>query len=85
MMELIRTIKKRQQQACERSINEEAINTIYVDDFDDKLFISYNGTPLIPIDDTWTPKEILKKLNETRDRYISYRMKKSSRSSAALL
>ncbi len=84
-MEFIRTIKKRHQIACERTINEEASNTIYLDDFDDKIYISYNGAPLIPIDEKWTPKEILKKLEDTRDSYINYRRKQAKKPAMALI
>lgn len=84
-MEFIRTIKKRHQIACERTINEEASNTIYLDDFDDKIYISYNGAPLIPIDEKGTPKEILKKLEDTRDSYINYRRKQAKKPAMALV
>ena len=84
-MEFIRTIKKRHQIACERTINEEASNTIYLDDFDDKIYISYNGAPLIPIEEKWTQKEILKKLEETRNSYINYRMKQAKKPAIAML
>lgn len=84
-MELIRTIKKRHQIACERTINEEASNTIYLDDFDGDIYISYNGAPLIPIDEKWTQKEIMRKLEDTRNSYINYRKKQAKKPTTALL
>jgi len=48
----------------------KAHDCICLDDFDDKIYIAYNGTPLIPVDDAWTQKEILAKLEETRKGYI---------------
>lgn len=36
---------------------------------------AYNGTPLIPVDEKWTQKEILTKLEETRNSYVNYKMR----------
>lgn len=75
-MEFIRTFKEKQQTSREKSINEEAQSFICLNDFDGKIFIAYNGAPLIPVEDDWTQKEIIKKLEDTRSSYINYRMKK---------
>lgn len=74
-MELIRTLREKQQTSKQNSINEQAHNTICLDDFDGKIYIAYNGTPLIPVEDNWTQKEILEKLKETRNGFINYKMK----------
>ena len=74
-MEFIRTIREKQQTSRQNSILEQAHSCICLDDFDNKIYIAYNGTPLIPVEESWTQKEILAKLNETRNGYISYRMK----------
>lgn len=76
-MEWIRTLREKQQTSKQNSINEQAHNCICLDDFDDKIYIAYNGAPLIPVEDKWTQKEILAKLEETRKSYINYRMKQS--------
>ena len=72
-MEFIRTFREKQQTSREKGIAEEAHNVICLDDFEGKIFIAFNGAPLIPVEDTWTQKEILKKLEETRSSYINYK------------
>lgn len=77
-MEWIKTFREKQQTSKQNNITLEAHDSINLDDFDGKIYIAYNGTPLIPIEDTWTPKEILGKLEETRNGFINYKMKQSS-------
>lgn len=73
MMEFIRTIREKQQVSQHKSIIEQAHNSVCLDDFDNEMYIAYNGVPLIPIESTWTPKEILKKLEDTRNSFIKYK------------
>lgn len=56
----------------------QAHDSICLDDFDGKIYIAYNGTPMIAVDEKWTQKEILAKLEETRQGFINYRMKQLS-------
>lgn len=72
IMELIRTLREKHITSQQQGINDQAHKVICLDDFDNKVYISYNGAPLIPIEDTWTQKDIIKKLNETRNSYINY-------------
>lgn len=74
-MELIRSFKERQASSRQKDIMSQAQRDVYLDDFDDKIFITFNDVPFIPIEDSWTQKEILEKLKETRDSYIKYKMK----------
>lgn len=83
MMEFIRTLREKQQTSRQNSISEQACSTIYLDDFDGKIYIACNGVPLIPVEDKWTQKEIIKKLEETRTSYINYRMRQASKPGAA--
>jgi ribosomal protein S19 len=83
MMEFIRTFREKQQTSKEKNIAEEAQSSICLDDFAGKIFIAYNGAPLIPVEESWTQKEILKKLEDTRASYISYRMTKLERPKVA--
>lgn len=85
IMEFIRTIREKQQTSRQKSVNEQAHSAICLDDFDGKIYIAYNGTPLIPVEESWTQKEILKKLEDTRSRYINYKMKQLNQSKAAIL
>lgn len=74
-MEWLRTFREKQQTSKQTNITLEAHECISLDDFDGKIYIAYNGTPMIPVEDNWTQKEILNKLNETRKGYINYKMK----------
>lgn len=74
-MEFIRSFKEKQASSRQKDIMLQAQRDVYLDDFDDKIFITFNDVPFIPIEDSWTQKEILEKLKETRDSYIKYKMK----------
>lgn len=84
MMELIRSLREKQQVSQQNSIIEQAHNAICLDDFDDRIFIAYNGAPLIPVEESWTQKEILKKLEDTRNSFIKYRQNQSKLKTAML-
>lgn len=78
MMEFIRTIKEKHQTAKQENTLKEAEQMITVADFDKTLYIAYAGTPLIAIEDSWTPKDILNKLATVRGNYIRYRQSSKS-------
>lgn len=84
-MEFIRTIREKQQTSRQNSINEQAHNSICLDDFDGKICIAYNGVPLIPIDEKLSQKDILGKLETTRKSFINYKMKQEGQPKAAML
>ena len=74
-MELIRSIKEKNQiQRC-KEIQKLAEMLITVSDFADELYIAYNGVPLVPIEATWTSKEILEELNLVRQNFIKAKSK----------
>lgn len=77
-MELIRTIKENRQNSKNRKqakknqeIFNRACHVIGIGDFDDSLYIAYRGVPLIPIEGSWTTKEIIEKLHMVRQNYIN--------------
>lgn len=74
-MEFIRTIREKSQTKRYASIVEEAERLITLDDFDDSIFIAYNGVPFVPIDKQWATKEIVEKLSELRHNYVNARLK----------
>jgi hypothetical protein len=74
-MEFIRTIREKSQTKRYASIVEEAERLITLDDFDDSLFIAYNGVPFVPIEKQWATKEIVEKLSELRHNYANARLK----------
>ena len=77
-MEFIRTIRERQQTKRQAEIHEQAESLITLQDFDDSLYIAFNGTPLAPIDPSWTTKEIIQQLSVFRNNYINSQLKRTS-------
>jgi hypothetical protein len=73
-MELIRTLREKSQTRKEASIQHQAEYLITLSDFADSLFIAFQGTPLVPINEEWTSKEIIEKLSEVRQNYINSKL-----------
>ena len=82
-MEFIRTLREKQRTQRQVEIEKQAEEIITLSDFDNSLFIAYNGTPLVPIDPTWTTKEIVQQLSVLRSNYINSKIK-GSRMAAVL-
>ena len=72
-MEFIRTIREKQQTAKQESITKEAEQVITLSDFDNTIYIAYNGIPLVQIGDNSTTKDIIKQLSVIRNNYINVR------------
>lgn len=83
-MEFIRTLREKHATQRQDDIMKEAEEMIRVSDFADSLYISYAGMPLIQIEDSWTPKDILQKLSVIRHNYVSKKLEKSQRKVAML-
>lgn len=77
-MEFIRTLREKHQTARQAEIHQQAEDLITVQDFEDSLYIAYNGTPLAPIDSSWTTKEIIQQLSIFRNNFINSRMKEAN-------
>jgi hypothetical protein len=73
-MEFIRTLREKHQTARQAEIHRQAEELITIQDFDNSLFIAYNGTPLAPIDPSWTTKEIVQQLSIFRNNFINSKM-----------
>ena len=76
-MEFIRTIKEKSQTKRQEEIERMAEDIITIRDFDNSLFIAYNGTPLAPIEPSWTTKEIVQQLSVFRNNYINGKMREA--------
>lgn len=74
-MEFIRTLRDKHQTAKQNDIAMQAEARIRVSDFDNTLFIAFDGTPLVPIEKDWTTKEIIQQLSIMRNNYINSKMK----------
>ena len=74
-MEFTRTLKSKQVTKHQDDLTKQAEDKIYLSDFDNNLFIAYDGTPLIPIEEDWTPKTIVEELSKLRQNYVNSKMK----------
>lgn len=77
-MKFIRTLFKsdpeKQETKRQNTLRQQAEELITVTDFADSLYIAYNGTPLAPIDPSWTTKEIVQQLSIFRNNFINSKM-----------
>ena len=88
-MEFIRTLFKtdpeKQETKRQNTYRQQAEELITVTDFADSLYIAYNGTPLAPIDPSWTTKEIVQQLSVFRNNFINSRMREVNRPRVAVM
>lgn len=70
-MEFIRSIRQKQQTAKQEAVQQKAEELITIADFESSLYIAYQGTPLIHIEDSWTSQQIVKELLKVRQNYIN--------------
>ena len=75
-MEFIRTLREKSQTKKEEEVQKMSEQVITLSDFDSSLFIAYNGTPLIPIEESWTSKKIVEELQKLRQNFIKGKIKK---------
>ena len=75
-MELIRTIRERNQTKREADIRKQAEDTITLSDFGSSICIAYLGLPLIHLSEDYTSKEILAELERLRENFINAKIKK---------
>lgn len=76
-MEFIRTLREKSQTQRQATIERQAEDMITLSDFNNELFIAYGGTPFIPIDASWTSKEIVEELSKLRNNFVNSRMKEA--------
>ena len=74
-MEFTRTLRNKQVTKHQDDLLKEAENKICIDDFDSNLYIAYEGTPLIPIEEDWLPQDIIAELSKLRQNYVKGKMK----------
>lgn len=59
----------------EERILKMAEEVITLSDFDSSMYIAYNGTPFVPINENWTSKQIMEELGKLRQNYINVKKK----------
>ena len=74
-MELIRTIREKAQTKRQEDIRKLSEEMITLSDFGSSLFIAYQGTPLLPVEEAWTSKEIVEELTKIRQNFINAKLK----------
>ena len=74
-MEFSRTIKDKQVTKHQDDLMKQAEDKICISDFDNNLFIAFDGTPLIPIQEDWLPQDIISELSKLRQSYVKGKMK----------
>ena len=74
-MDFFKTLKEKSRTQKKAFIEKQAEDMITLSDFDNGLFIAYGGTPFIPIESSWTSKEIVDELSKLRTNFINSRMK----------
>jgi len=74
-MEFIRTLREKNQTKKEEFVQKQSEEVITLSDFDSSLYIAYNGTPFVPIDENWTSKQIVEELTKLRRNYVNVKLK----------
>ena len=74
-MEFSRTIREKQVTKHQDDLMKQAEEKICLADFDSNLYIAYDGTPLIPIEEDWLPQDIITELSKLRQNYVKGKMK----------
>ena len=76
-MELFQNFKNKRQENRKKEIESQARQRIGIKDFDGELFFAYDGTPLLPVEETATPKAMLDTLSTLRENYVKSRLSES--------
>ena len=74
-MEFTRTIKEKQVTKHQDDLMKQSEEKVCISDFNNNLFISYEGVPLVLIEEDWTPKQIVEELSKLRCNYVKSKMK----------
>jgi hypothetical protein len=74
-MEFINNWKEKAQHRREEEIKRLASEYITLSDFNGRLYVAFQGNPLIIINEDLSASEVLVKLQEVRDNYIDSKLK----------
>ena len=73
-MEFLNNWKEKSHQRREEEVKVMANEFITLADFENKLYVAFQGNPLIVIDENLSASDILKKLQEIRNNYINSKL-----------
>ena len=82
-MGLIRKLREKFQARKKEEIFDMAVDLIRLKDFNNSVYIAYEGTPIIPVKDEWTSEEIVRELDKIRANYIEVKLKENGLSKIA--
>lgn len=74
-MGFLRNLIEGSQTQQEERILKMAEEVITLSDFNSSMYIAYNGTPFVPINENWTSKQIMEELGKLRQNYINVKKK----------
>lgn len=74
-MQLINSWKEKSQHRKEEEIKRMASDYITLSDFEGKLYVAFQGNPLVVIDENLPASDIFKKLQKIRSNYINANLK----------
>lgn len=74
MVEFIKSFKEKQKIRQLAGIRQQAEDYIRLSDFNNHVYIAYNGTPLVAVEDSWTQKEIIQELTKLRNNFITSKL-----------
>lgn len=76
-MNLFSDFKAKRRESRKKEIESQATQRIGIKDFDGELFFAYDGTPLLPVEDSATPKAMLATLGTLRDNFVKSKLTES--------
>ena len=76
-MNLFSDFKAKRRENRKKEIESQARQRIGVKDFDGELFFAVDGTPLLPVEENATPKQMLATLVTLRDNFVKSKLTES--------
>ena len=77
LFNLFSNFKTKRRENRKKEIESQARQRIGIKDFDGALYFAYDGTPLLPVEDSATPKAMLDTLVTLRENYVKSRLSES--------
>lgn len=75
-MELFKTIREKHETSKQENVRRHAEELITIEDFDGSLYIAIGDIPAILINGKTTVSEAIEQLENLRENYINYLMKR---------
>ena len=76
-MNIFSDLRAKRRENRKKEIESQATQRIGIKDFDGALYFAYDGTPLLPVEDSATTKAMLDTLATLRENYVKSRLSES--------